>query len=471
MRRRRHTKIVATLGPASSDPEAIRDLFLKGADVFRLNLSHGEHEDHRRLVDTVRSLEREVGRGIGIVADLQGPKLRIAELADGEMELSPGDRLRLDLDEAPGDARRVPLPHPEVFAALCPGAVLLIDDGRLRLSVERCGEDHAEAVVELGGTLESRKGVNVPGVVLPLAPLTAKDRADLDFALDVGVDWIAPSFIQRPEDVSELLALVGKRASILAKLEKPAAIDRLDDILALADGVMVARGDLGVEMRPEWVPRVQKRIIRACREAGKPVVVATQMLDSMIRSPLPTRAEASDVAGAVYDAADAVMLSGETAVGAHPVAAVEIMDRIIASVEEDPHYREHLDARLPQPRPTTADAICDAMRRVAQVLPIAATVTFTSSGFTSLRAARERPEAPILSITPNLSTARRLALVWGVHCVRSADIERVADMVRDASRVAVDDGFAEPGQPVVIIAGMPFGTPGTTNLLYVAWIE
>jgi len=472
MRRTRNAKIVATLGPASSDPAIVRQLFMAGVDVFRLNFSHGDHADHQLRFDILRALEKETGRPIGILADLQGPKLRVGTFAEGPIVLEPGNGFRLDLDPAPGNTQRATLPHPEIFAALVVGAELLLDDGKLRLVVERCGMDFAETRVLVGGKLSERKGVNVPGVVLPITALTEKDHRDLAFALELGADWIALSFVQRPEDVTEARALIGDRASIVVKLEKPSAVERLDEIVALTDAVMVARGDLGVEMPAEQVPTIQKRIVRTCRTLGKPVIVATQMLESMIESPVPTRAEASDVATAIYDGADAVMLSAESASGRYPVVAVDMMNRIIEQVEADPQYRQLIDASHTQARPSgdVAEAVCCAMRRAVALLQAAVIVCYTSSGHTSLRAARERPESPILSLTPVLSTARRLALVWGVHSVHIADVADVDQMTQRASEVAQRDGFAESGQFIVTIAGMPFGTPGTTNLMRIATV-
>ena len=470
MRRTRNAKIVATLGPASSDPAVVRQLFLAGVDVFRLNFSHGSHADHSERFKTLRALEQETGRPIAILADLQGPKLRVGTFVDGPVMLAQGQAFRLDLDPAPGNAQRAGLPHPEIFAALVPGAELLLDDGKLRLEVERCGADFAETRVVVGGKLSERKGVNVPGVVLPITALTDKDRRDLALALELGADWIALSFVQRPEDVTEARALIGDRAAIVVKLEKPSAVERLDDIVALTDAVMVARGDLGVELPAERVPAIQKRIVRSCRKLGKPVIVATQMLESMIDSPVPTRAEASDVATAIYDGADAVMLSAESASGKHPVVAVDMMNRIIEQVEADPAYRQLIDASHSVARPggDVAEAVCCAMRRAVALLHAAAIVCYTSSGHTSLRAARERPESPILSLTPRLATARQLALVWGVHSVHIADVADVDQMTARACEVARRDRFAEAGQFIVTIAGMPFGTPGTTNLMRIA---
>jgi pyruvate kinase len=471
MRRSRHAKIVATLGPASSTEAQIQALFGAGADVFRLNLSHGSHADHAERVRIIRRVEQEVKRPIGVLLDLQGPKLRIGTTAQGKIQLGVGDRWRLDMDVTPGDASRAPLLHPEIFAAVHAGTELLVDDGKVRLRVDRSGPDFAETTVMVGGLVSDRKGVNVPGVVLPISPLTEKDRKDLDFGLELGVDWVALSFVQRPGDIEEARALVGNRAWLMAKLEKPSAIDHLDAIVELCDGVMVARGDLGVEMPPEQVPELQRRIVRVCRRLGKPVVVATQMLESMINSPVPTRAEASDVATAIYDGVDAVMLSAESAAGSYPREAVLMMERIIQRVEQDPAYRSGLEASHTGAEATTPDAICSALRRVAGLLAPAATITYTSSGFTALRAARERPAAPILGLTPHLATARRMALVWGVHAVPSPEVSHVSDMVNCGCRAAQSEGFAQAGESVVIVAGLPFGSPGNTNLLHIAQIE
>lgn len=469
MKRQRNTKIVATLGPASSSPQMIRRLFEAGADVFRLNFSHGNHEDHKTRLDIIRNMEQETGRPVAILLDLQGPKLRLGTFRDGKVNLTAGQAFRLDLATDPGDDKRAPLPHPEIFAVLTPQMNLLLDDGKVRLRVERCGPDFADTVVVVGGAMSDRKGVNVPDAVLPLSPLTDKDRKDLAFGLELDVDWIALSFVQRPEDVAEARQIIGGRAKILSKLEKPAAVERLEAIVALSDAIMVARGDLGVELPPEDVPGIQRRMVRICRQAGKPVVVATQMLESMISVPTPTRAEASDVATAVYDGVDAVMLSAESASGSYPLEAVTMMDRIICKVERDPHYRKIVHAEPAEPEATAADAISAAVRKVTSILPVTATVAYTTSGSTTLRIARERPEAPILSLTPNLATARRLALVWGVHSVHTEDAKDVEDMVAKASRIALVEGFAESGRPLVIIAGMPFGTPGSTNLLRITW--
>jgi pyruvate kinase len=468
MRRHRHAKVVATLGPSSSDLGSIQALFAAGADVFRLNFSHGTHDQHKERVDIIRRVERESGRPIAILLDLQGPKLRVGTFAGGSIALEAGGYFRLDLDATPGDCTRAPLPHPEVFAAVEPGTDLLLDDGRIHLVVHERGRDFARTRVVIGGPLSDRKGVNVPSVVLPLSALTTKDRKDLEFGLELGVDWVALSFVQRPADLEEVHAIVRGRAAVMCKLEKPTALQCLDELVALSDGVMVARGDLGVEMPAEQVPCIQKQIVRACRRAGKPVIVATQMLDSMVDAPVPTRAEASDVATAVYDGADAVMLSAESASGKYPVEAVAMMNRILCQVESDGYYREVIDASHSAPEGTIAGAICCSLQKTASLLPVTAMITFTRSGYTSLRAARERPAAPVLSITPNLAIARRLALVWGVHSVHTEGVKDISELVAKALAIARAEEFAKPGEYLAIAAGMPFGSAGTTNLLHIA---
>jgi pyruvate kinase len=471
MRRLRNAKIVATLGPATSSRDSIAALFQAGVDVFRLNFSHGVQEHHRERVTFIRDIEKKTGRPIAIMCDLQGPKLRLGTFAKGSAMLETGGRFRLELKGKPGDETHAPLPHPEIFAAMEPGTDLLLDDGKVRLRVESCGAGFAETTIVVGGKLSDRKGVNVPNAVLPLSAVTEKDRSDLAFALDLGVDWVALSFVQRPEDVAEGRKLVAGRAGLLVKLEKPLAIRHLGEIIELSDAVMVARGDLGVEMPPEDVPPIQKQIIHACREAGKPVIVATQMLESMINTPTPTRAEASDVATAIYDGADAVMLSAETAAGSFPNESVAIMNRIIARVEQDPLYRRQMDATEPPPEHTSSDAISAAARQVARTVDAAAIVSYTTSGATALRAARERPHVPILVLTSNLQTARRLALLWGAHCVHTTDVSNFANMVEKAVRTAHREGLAAANQSIVITAGVPFGTPGATNILRIAWVS
>jgi pyruvate kinase len=468
MRRNRSVKIVATLGPASSDLETIRALFDAGADVFRLNMSHGTHADIAARHALVRQVEADTGRPIAILADLQGPKLRVGTFGHGPVDLQDGAAFRLDLDEAPGDAARVRLPHPEIFAALAPGASLLVNDGKIRLRVTACGEDFADCVVEVGGTISDRKGVNVPDVVLPLRALSDKDRADLDFVCALGVDWLGLSFVQRPEDVTEARTLARGRAAILAKIEKPAAVKAFDEILAVSDGIMVARGDLGVELPIHSVPPVQKRLIRRARAAAKPVIVATQMLESMITSPMPTRAEVSDVATAIYEGADAVMLSAESAAGEYPVEAVRMMSNVALSVEADPTWRDILASSRRIDHENVGDAIVAAARGLAEKADIKAICCFTESGTTAYKVARERPPVPILALSPKIATLRRLCLVWGVHCVSTGPVDRFKSAVVNAARAARNDGFATEADQIVVTAGIPFNVPGTTNILRVA---
>jgi pyruvate kinase len=470
MRRLRRTKIVATLGPASSHPDMIARLFAAGADVFRINMSHTAHERMRELVAAIREVERASGRPIGVLVDLQGPKLRLGTFAGGGATLVPGATFTLDSDAAPGGADRVYLPHPEIFAATTPGQTLLLDDGKVRLTATETDASRIVTRVEVGGRLSDRKGVSLPETTLPFSALAPKDRSDLDAALDTGVDWIALSFIQRPADIAEAKKITRGRAAVMAKIEKPQAVEHLDEIIDLADGIMVARGDLGVEMPLEKVPGIQKQLTRAARRAGKPVVVATQMLESMISSPVPTRAEVSDVATAIFEGADAVMLSAESAAGQFPAEAVATMNRIAEEVERDPNYLSIIHAQRTEPEATGHDAIAAAARQIAETLDLSAIICWTSSGATGLRVARERPETPIVAISPNLSTGRKLSLAWGVHCVVAEDAHDQDDMVERACRIAFKDGFAKAGKRVIIVAGVPLGTPGATNMVRIAFV-
>jgi pyruvate kinase len=451
MRRLRRAKIVATLGPASSDATMIARLFAAGADVFRINMSHTSQERMRELVAMIRGVEQDTGRPIGILVDLQGPKLRLGTFTGGAAQVENGASFVLDSDPAPGDATRVFLPHPEIFAAVASGRTLLIDDGKVRLTVTEAEPKRMVTRVEVGGKFSDRKGVSLPDSTVPFSALAEKDRSDLEAALNAGIDWVALSFIQRPEDIAEAKKITRGRAAVMAKIEKPQAVHRLAEIMDLADALMVARGDLGVEMPLEKVPGVQKKMTRAGRNAGKPVVVATQMLESMINSPVPTRAEVSDVATAIFEGADAVMLSAESAAGKYPVEAVATMNRIAEEIESDTLYR-------------------DAARHIADTLDLAAVVCWTSSGSTGLRVARERPRPPVVALSPNIATGRRLAVVWGVHCVITDDAHDQDDMVDRASRIAFKEGFAKPGQRIIVVAGVPLGTPGATNMLRIAYV-
>lgn len=472
MRRLRNVKIVATLGPSSSDHDTIRALFDAGADVFRLNMSHGSHKEIAARHAVIRQVERDAGRPIAILADLQGPKLRVGAFADGAVDLAPGAPFRLDLDGAPGDARRVQLPHPEIFQALEPGSRLLVNDGKIRLRVLDCGPDFAECEVTVGGTISNRKGVNVPDVLLPLKALSPKDQKDLEFVCELGVDWLALSFVQRAADVEEARRLARGRAAILSKIEKPAAVRTFDAILAVSDGIMIARGDLGVELPVQNVPPIQKRLGRLCRAAAKPVIVATQMLESMIESPMPTRAEVSDVATAIYEGADAIMLSAESAAGAYPVEAVRTMNDVAMEVESDPIYREIIEAQRGSARKhTVADGIVSAAREIAETADIKAICCFTQTGVTALLVARERPRVPILALTDSEGTARRLCLTWGLSCHMSDTLSRFKQAVVAAVRAARDGGFAEAHDQIVVTAGVPFAQPGSTNILRVAPCE
>ncbi len=470
--RGRKIKILATVGPASRSPEMIEKLVRAGADAFRVNMSHGDHETHAQTIAAIRAVEKEIGRPIAVLCDLQGPKLRVGQFKDGKAVIRHSGHFTLDRNPELGDESRVYLPHPELFGVLQKGQRLLIDDGKLRLKVIEASLDAILCSAEVGGVIMDRKGVNVPDAVVPVPALTEKDRRDLAFALEQGADWIALSFVQRPEDVAEARKLIGgTQTALMAKIEKPAAISRLDEIIELADGIMVARGDLGDELNPEEVPPMQKRIVAATRRSGKPVVVATQMLESMIESPAPTRAEVSDVANAVYDGADAVMLSAETASGAWPVEAVTIMDRIAGQVERDPGYRQQVSFADVMPDRTTADALAHSCASIAESLPIAGVIVFTGSGSTARRVARERPAAPMLVLTPSQKIARKLALLWGAHAVTTKDIGSFEEMIGKGKRMALRHGFGTAGSKLITLAGVPFGTPGSTNLLHVVTLQ
>lgn len=472
MKRNRKVKILATLGPASSDETMIEKLHLAGADLFRINMSHASHDVMRTLISRIRAVEARVGRPIGILADLQGPKLRVGKFADTKVTLTPGQTFTLDNDETPGDVNRVFLPHPEILQSVQPGHRLLIDDGKLMLRAEKCDGTSIVTTVISGTSISDRKGISLPDTLLAVGVLTDKDRVDLDAVLATNeVDWVALSFVQRPEDLIEVRNISGGKVGLMSKIEKPQAIERIDEIIELSDALMVARGDLGVEMPLEAVPGLQKQLTRACRRAGKPVVVATQMLESMITAPVPTRAEVSDVATAVFEGADAIMLSAESASGVYPVEAVSTMASVASTVERDPHYSSIIYAQRAQPEATGADAISLAARQIAETLQLSAIVTYTSSGTTGLRAARERPQVPILALSPKIETARRLSVVWGLHCVVTSDAANLDDMVDRACQITVSEDFAQPGDRIIISAGVPLGTPGSTNMVRIAYIS
>ena len=468
MRRQRNIKIVATLGPSSSDYDTIKALHLAGADVFRLNMSHGSHEEIAERHEIIRQIEAELNSPIAILADLQGPKLRVGTFKNGVEEITENEKFRLDLKDEVGTKDRVQLPHPEIFQALHEGAHLLINDGKIKLMVEKCGPDFADCLVLNGGEISDRKGVNVPDVILPLAALSEKDRADLEFICDLGIDWLALSFVQRAEDILEARNLIAGRASVISKIEKPSAVKSFDDILKVSDGVMVARGDLGVELPVQNVPPIQKRLVRKCRAAAKPVIVATQMLESMIESPMPTRAEVSDVATAIYEGSDAIMLSAESAAGQFPILAVETMNNVAIEVESDPTYTEVMEASRRAKRNSVADGIVSAAREIAETTDIKAICCFTQTGTTALLTARERPRVPIIALSSEIETARRLALTWGTNCVLSGSKTRFKEAVVSAVRAALAEGLANETEQVVITAGVPFNITGTTNILRVA---
>jgi pyruvate kinase len=471
MKRNRKVKILATLGPASSEEEMIQKLHEAGADLFRINMSHSSHDMMRTLIQRIRSVEARCGRPIGILADLQGPKLRVGKFANTKVDLKPGQTFTLDNNDTPGDSTRVFLPHPEILESVKVGDRLLIDDGKLALRADTCDGKTIVTTVIAGTSISDRKGVSLPDTLLVAGVLTDKDRADLDAVLATDdVDWVALSFVQRPEDLIEVRKIVRGRVGLMAKIEKPQAIEHIEEIIELSDALMVARGDLGVEMPLEAVPGIQKQLIRACRRSGKPVVVATQMLESMISAAVPTRAEVSDVATAVFEGADAVMLSAESASGIYPVEAVSMMASIARTIEREPHYPGVIYAQRPQPEATSADAISLAARQIAETLKLAAIVCYTSSGTTGLRASRERPQVPILALSPSVQTARRLSVVWGLHCVVTHDATDLDDMVNRACRIVADEDFGRPGDRVIISAGVPLGTPGATNMLRIAYI-
>ncbi len=471
MLRKRNTKIIATLGPTSSSPIKIHSLFQAGADIFRLNFSHGTHNDHKRKVFHIRQYEKRLGRPIAILGDLQGPKIRIGTFKNNSVVLRNGQKFILDLNPKPGDEKRVLLPHPEIFKSVKKNTQILIDDGKIILNIINANSSSITTEIINGGKISNMKGVNIPETFIKMSSLTKKDIKDLEFCLDLSLDYVALSFVQKAKDLTDLKKYIGDKTGIMAKFEKPLAIKRMDEILNYSDAAMVARGDLGVEMPPEEVPIIQKRIVQACRDHGKPVVVATQMLDSMVNSPSPTRAEASDVATAVFDAADCLMLSAETASGKFPVDSVKIMDRIIRGVESDISYRQILESKKIKLEETTSDAISAAASQVVKTVFAKAIFTYTRSGATAIRAARERPTVPIIGLSPDRMTARQLALIWGVHTIHALEPKSFSGMIENACELAKKEGIVKKGDYVVITAGAPIGVSGSTNNLRIAKIN
>lgn len=471
MKRNRRIKILATLGPVSDSKDMITKLVKAGADLFRINMSHASHDVLDQTVEKIRDVEKELDRPLGILVDLQGPKIRVGMFANNKIRLDTDDVFSLDRLEEPGNKSRVHLPHPEVFEAVKPGDRLLLDDGRIELRAQQVSSDCIECLVIHGGTLSNKKGVSVPDSLLNMSAMTKKDHADLAHALTREIDWVALSFVQRPQDITDVRKITKGRVGVMAKIEKPQAIERLEEIVKLCDAFMIARGDLGVEMPLEEVPGLQKRMIRLARRFGKPVVVATQMLESMVTAPIPTRAEVSDVSIAVFEGADAIMLSAESASGDFPIEAVSTMDRVAIAVENDPNFMSIIRAQAAKPEATAADAISAATRQTAETLDLAAIVTYTSSGSTGLRAARERPSKPIIALSPKAKTVRRLSLVWGLHCVQTEDANDLEDMVDKACAIAYSEGFARPGDRIAITAGVPLRTSGSTNMLRIAFVN
>ena len=470
------TKIVSTLGPATANEEMIEKLFLAGVNVFRVNFSHGDHETHGRVIQTIRKVEENYKRPIAILADLQGPKFRVGQFEGGEVDLKIGQSFIFDSDETLGTSQRVYLPHENVIKALKVGEKILLDDGRIQMVVEEKQSDKIIAKVLAGKSLKDRKGFNLPNTNLPVSALTDKDRIDLDFALHQGVDFLALSFVQRPDDVAEAKKLIHahpskNKAALISKIEKPSAVSLIAPIIEISDGIMLARGDLGVEMPPEEVPSIQKKIVRLCREQGKPIIVATQMLESMTESPAPTRAEASDVATAVYEGSDAVMLSAETATGTYPVQAVEMMAKISHSIEDDESYQRMRDAEALLSDHTSSDAITFAAKQVAETIGASLIATYTTSGSTAFRTSRMRPSIPILALTSDLKTARKLCLSFGVYPFWAKDVKSFSKIIDKAIDIALKEDLVVEGERIVVTAGVPFGAPGSTNTLRIAWVK
>lgn len=471
------TKIICTLGPGSADEATLEAMIRAGMDVARLNFSHGTHDEHAEMFGRLRHVADRVGAHVGVMADLQGPKIRTGELQDGEpVQLVDGAQLTITTEQVMGTAERVSTTYPHLAHDVCPGDRILLDDGVMELRVKSKTRTDVVCEVVHGGLLREHKGINLPGVNVSSPSLTEKDRADLEFALSLGVDYLALSFVRRPEDILELRGLCrrGEHVTpIIAKLEKPEALSRLQEVVAAADAVMIARGDLAVELSPEEVPVWQKRIIAECALQDKPVITATQMLETMRDQPQPTRAEASDVANAIFDGTDAVMLSAETAVGKYPVETVSMMRRIAAVAEhEQARWRHREWLSHPDDREEAIpDAISRAAVDVARGVGAAAIVAFTESGSTALKASKRRPRVPILACTPLPTTARRCSLYWGALPLVVSNITDTEQMIYQTGQEAKRLGFVATGDRVVITAGVPMGQPGSTNTLSVEIID
>lgn len=460
------TKIVATIGPASRSPEILKQMIQAGMSVARLNFSHGSYDDHAQTVAMLRAVSIEMDTPITILQDLQGPKIRVGEMQDGGMTLQEGEILNLvPLAEFDHQPNTVAIDYPFLAEEAEPGTQILLDDGLLELSVKTIEGNSVQCWVVKGGVLKSRKGVNLPSLTLQLPSMTEKDMRDLEFGIAQGVDWVSLSFVRRAEDVRALKTFLAERGAldtpVLAKIEKPQAIQNLEEILAECNGIMVARGDLGVEIPPERVPTLQKQIIRRCNQLGIPVITATQMLESMIQNPRPTRAEASDVANAILDGTDALMLSGESAMGAYPVEAVAMMSRIAHDVEKNLKFVNNPPIKSDIPH-----ALSEALNAIDDVLDLRAIVAFTSTGFSALLASSERPKAPVIAITPHANVYHRLNLVWGVKpLLIEQEQETFEEVLQQVEAFLLERRLVTAGDLILIMGGIPMHQTGGTNFL------
>ena len=466
----RKTKILATIGPSSEKITKIEKLISSGVDAFRINCSHTTESQFESYIKNIRKVEKKLKKPIGILIDLQGPKLRIGEI-ENNIPLKRGQKLLFINSKKSSKSNEVPLPEEKVFKSIKVNHPIFIDDGKIKLKVLKVYKNIIETKVLLEGVLKSKKGINLPETVLKNSALTSKDKKNVKKGIELGVDWIALSFIQSPEDIKDLRKICKKNVSIMAKIEKPTALNHINKITELADGLMIARGDLGVELPIQDVPSWQKRIIREARMQGKPVVVSTQMLESMITSKTPTRAEVSDVATAVFEGSDAVMLSAESAIGDNPELAVKMMDKIAHSVEKNPNYSSILSAQLEETPDSTPDAIATAARSLASELNSPIIVCYTESGSTGIKVSRVRPKQMILTVTPIIKTARKLTLVWGVKCIVQKDANNLEQMIRMTKAYSKKEKIIKIGEKMVITAGLPLKKLGTTNLIRVIKVD